>query len=119
MDVEEDTVSLGDKEECLFIYEDFADSEFNNVDKMVLDCYNVVLMNLGVEVSLFRQVPPTHVLLTHTDMLPLHVHYMPALYIASKYYNMSCHVLSSAYICSHEIHDVQCVNCKGKKGQQQ
>ena len=28
---------------------------------------------------------------------------------------MSCHVLSSAYnICSHEIHDACCANCKGK-----
>ena len=105
MDVEEDTISLGDEEDRPFIYEDFTDSEFNNVDKMVLDCYNVVSMNLGTEASLFRQVPPTHVLLTHTDMLPLHVRYTPALYIVSKYYNMSCHVPSSAYICSHEIHD--------------
>ena len=81
---------------------------------MVLDRYNVVLMNLGVEASLFRQVPSACMLLTHTDMLPLHVRYTLALYIASKYYNMSCHVLSSAYICLHEIHDVRCANCKGK-----
>ena len=37
MDVQEDTVSLGDNEEHPFIYEDFADSEFNEVDTMVLD----------------------------------------------------------------------------------
>ena len=115
MDVEEDTVSLGDEEDRPFIYEDFADSKFDDVDEMVLDHYNVVSMNLGAEASLFRQVPSTCVLLTHTDTLPLHVCYTPALYIASKYYNMSCRVLSSAYtICSHEIHDAHCVNCKGK-----
>ena len=93
MDVEEDTISLGDEEERPFIYEDFADSEFNDIDEMVLDRYNVVSMNLGVEASLLRQVPSTCAL-THTDVLPLHVRYTPALYIASKYYNMSCHILS-------------------------
>ena len=71
-------------------------------------------MNLGVEASLFRQVPSAHAL-THTDMLCLHVRYMPALYIASKHFNMSCRVLSLAYkICLHEIHDARCANCKGK-----
>ena len=113
MDVEEDTISLGDEEERPFIYEDFADSEFDEIDEMVLDRYNAVSMNLGVEASLFRQVPSARTL-THTDTLPLHVCYMPALYIASKYYNMSCHTSSQAYICSHEIHDVCCANCKGK-----
>ena len=106
MDVEEDMISLGDEEECPFVYEDFADSKFNNVNEMILNCYNVVSMNLGVEASLFRQVPSACTL-THTDMLPLHVHYTPALYIASNYYNMSCCVLSQANnICSHESHDV-------------
>ena len=82
---------------------------------MVLNHYNAVLMNLGVEASLFRQVPSACALLTHTDTLPLHVRYMPALYIASKHYNMSCRVSSLAYnICSHEIHDAHCANCKGK-----
>ena len=113
MDVEEDTISLGDKEERPFIYEDFTDSEFNDINEMVLDRYNAVSMNLGAEASLFRQVPSACAL-THTDMLPLHVRYTPALYIASKYYNMSCRVSSQAYICSHEIHDVRCANCKGK-----
>ena len=113
MDVEKDIISLGDEEECPFIYKDFNDSEFNDIDKMVLNCYNAVLMNLGTEASLFRQVPPTCAL-THADTLPLHVRYMPALYIASKYYNMLCHTSSQAYICSHEIHDVCYVNCKGK-----
>ena len=105
MDVEEDTISLGDEEEHPFVYEDFADSEFNNIDEMVLDRYNAVLMNLGTEASLFRQVPSARTL-THADMLPLHVRYMPALYIASKYYNMSCCTSSQAYtFCLHEIHD--------------
>ncbi|KIM57986.1 hypothetical protein SCLCIDRAFT_28382, partial [Scleroderma citrinum Foug A] len=113
MDVEEDTISLGDKEERPFIYEDFTDSEFDKIDEMVLDHYNAVSMNLGVEASLFRQVPPARAL-THTDTLPLHVRYTPALYIASKYYNMSCRTSSQAYICSHEIHDARCANCEGK-----
>ena len=113
MDVKEDTVSLGDEEDCPFIYEDFADSKFDDVDKMVLDRYNAVSMNLGAEASLFRQVPSTHTL-THADTLPLHVRYTPALYIASKYYNMLCSISSQAYICLHEIHDARCVNCKGK-----
>ena len=105
MDVEEDTVSLGDEEEP-YVYENFINDEFNKIDEMVLDHYNVVSMNLGMEASLFRQVPSAHVL-THTDTLPLHVCYMPALYIVSKHYNMSCCVSSLAYnICLHEIHDV-------------
>ena len=112
MDVEE--VSLGDDEEP-YVYENFIDDEFDEINEMVLDCYNAVLMNLGTEASLFRQVPSTCALLTHTDMLPLHVCYMPALYIVSSNYNMSCCVSSLAYnICSHEIHDVHCANCKGK-----
>ena len=97
MDVEEDTVSLGDDKE-LFIYENFIDNEFNKMDEMVLDCYNVVSMNLGAEASLFRQIPSACTLLTDTDTLPLHVHYMLALYIASKYYNMSCCISSQAYM---------------------
>ena len=114
MDVEEDTISLGDDEERPFIYEDFTDSKFNKIDEMVLNRYNAVSMNLGVEASLFRQVPSACTM-THTDTLPLHVRYTPALYIASKYYNLSCHTSSQAYnICSHEIHDVRCANCKGK-----
>ena len=105
----EDTISLGDEEDR------FANSEFDEVDAMILDHYNMVLMDLGVEASLFKQVPSTCALLTDTDTLPLHVRYMLALYIASSNYNMSCYVLSLAYnIYSHEIHDVCCVNCKGK-----
>ncbi|KIM62386.1 hypothetical protein SCLCIDRAFT_38235, partial [Scleroderma citrinum Foug A] len=113
MDVDEDTISLGDEKEQPFIYEDFTDSEFNEIDEMVLDRYNAMSMNLGAEASLFRQVLSACAL-THTDMLPLHVHYMLALYIVSKYYNLSCCTSSQAYICSHEIHDAHCANCKGK-----
>ena len=114
MGVEEDTVSLSDEEEQPFVYEDFANSEFDKIDEMILDHYNVVSMNLGTEASLFRQVPSAHAL-THTDTFPLHVRYTPALYIVSKHYNMSCCVSSLAYnICLHEIHDVCCANCKGK-----
>ena len=47
MDVEEDTISLRDGEERPFIYEDFADSEFDEIDTMVLNHYNAVSMNLG------------------------------------------------------------------------
>ena len=91
MDVEEDTVSLGDEEDCPFIYEDFTDSKFDDVDEMILDCYNAVSMNLGTKASLFRQVPSACAM-THTDTLPLHVCYTLALYIVSNHYNMSCHV---------------------------
>ncbi|KIM50036.1 hypothetical protein SCLCIDRAFT_1189589, partial [Scleroderma citrinum Foug A] len=99
MDVEEDTISLGDEEEP-YVYGNFIDDEFDEIDEMVLDHYNAVSMNLGMEASLFRQVPSACTL-THTDMLPLHVRYTPAL---SAYNNF----------CSHEIHDACCANCKGK-----
>ena len=112
MDVKEDTVSLGDDKDP-FIYENFINNKFNEINEMVLDCYNAVSMNLGMEASLFRQVSSACVL-THADMLPLHVCYMLALYIASKYYNLSYCTLNQAYICSHEIHDAHCANCKGK-----
>ena len=106
MDVEEDIVSLGDDEEP-YIYENFVDDEFDKIYKMVLDCYNAVLMNLGMEASLFRQVPSAR-MLTHTDTLPLHLCFMPALYIVSNYYNISCRVSNTAYnICLHKIHDAQ------------
>ena len=89
-------------------------SKFNKVNVMILDCYNMVLMAQGVEARLFRQVHSACMLLANTDMLPLHVHYMLALYIVSCNYNISCCISSKAYICSHEIHDAQCANCKGK-----
>jgi len=110
---EEDAISLGDDEP--FAHEPFANDEFNEIDTMVLDRYNAMSMAMGAEASLFRQVPSAH-MLTDTDMLPLHVRFMPALYIASSNYNLSCRVLSNAYICScsHEINDARCAGCKGK-----
>ena len=75
--VEEDTVSLGDDDD-----DPFSDM-FDEIDRMVLDRYNVASMDLDAEAALFRQVPFACVL-TETDMLPLHVRYTPALYIASS-----------------------------------
>ena len=47
---EEDAISLGDDEP-------FADNEFDEIDVMVLDRYNVMSMAMDAEASLFRQVP--------------------------------------------------------------
>jgi len=69
-------------------------------------------MVMDTEASLFRQVPSAHVLID-TDTLPLHVHYTPALYIASSQYNMSCHILRTAYTCSC-LNNACCAGCKGK-----
>jgi len=104
---EEDAISLGDEDEP------FTDNEFDEIDAMVLDHYNATSMVMGAEASLFRQVPSAR-MLTDTDMLPLHVHFTPALYIASSNYNLSCRVSSNAYICLHEINDACCAGCKGK-----
>ena len=106
----EDAISLGDDEPIA--HEPFADDEFDEIDAMVLDCYNVTSMAMGAEASLFRQVPSAHVLID-TDMLPLHMCYTPALYIASSHYNMSCHISSKAYICSCS-NNARCAGCKGK-----
>jgi len=111
---EEDAISLGDEEPIA--HELFADNKFNEIDVMVLDCYNVMSMEMGAEASLFRQVPSARVL-TDTDTLPLHVRYTPALYIASSNYNLSCCVSSSiaySFLCLHEINDAHCAGCKGK-----
>jgi len=94
---EEDAISLGDDEP--FAHEPFADDEFNEINTMVLDRYNVMSMAMDAEASLFRQVPSARMLID-TDTLPLHVHYTPALYIVSSHYNMSCCISSKAYICS-------------------
>ena len=51
---EEDAISLGDDEP--FTHELLADDEFNEIDAMVLDCYNVMSMAMGTEASLFSQV---------------------------------------------------------------
>jgi len=107
---EEDAISLGDDEPIA--HEPFADDEFNEIDAMVLDRYNTTSMAMDAEASLFRQVPSACVLI-NTDTLPLHVCYTPALYIASSHYNMSCHILSRAYICLCS-NNVRCAGCKGK-----
>jgi len=65
---EADAISLGDEEP--YAHKLFADDEFNEIDVMVLNCYNMALMAMGAEASLFRQVPSAHVL-TDTDTLPL------------------------------------------------
>jgi len=92
--------------------EPFADDEFDEINAMVLDRYNATSMAMDAEASLFRQVPSAHVLI-NTDTLPLHVHYTPALYIASSHYNMSCRISSKAYICSCS-NNARCAGCKGK-----
>ena len=108
--VEEDTISLGDDDD-----DPFSDM-FNEIDGMVLNRYNVASMDLNTEAALFRQVPFACVL-TETDMLPLHVRYMLALYIASSICNnMSSHsyAQSIACSCSHDWNDARCAGCKGK-----
>ena len=107
---EEDAISLGDDEP--FAHEPFADDKFNEIDAMVLDCYNATSMAMDAEASLFRQVLSARVLID-TDTLPLHVRYTPALYIASSHYNLSCRILSKAYICSCS-NNACCAGCKGK-----
>jgi len=107
---EEDAISLGDDEPIA--HELFADDEFDEIDVMVLNHYNAMSMAMDAEASLFRQVPSACVLID-TDMLPLHVHYTPALYIASSQYNMSCCISRRAYICSCS-NNVHCAGCKGK-----
>jgi len=107
---EEDAISLGDEEP--YAHEPFADDEFDKIDVMVLDCYNAMSMAVGMEASLFRQVPSARVLID-TDTLPLHVHYTPSLYIVSSHYNMSCRISSKAYICLC-LNDAHCARCKGK-----
>jgi len=106
----EDAISLGDDEP--FAHEPFADDEFDEIDAMVLDRYNATSMAMDAEASLFRQVPSACVLID-TDMLPLHVRYTPALYIASSHYNLSCRVSSNAYICLCS-NNARCAGCKGK-----
>jgi len=107
---EEDAISLGDDEP--FAHEPFADDEFDEVDAMVLDRYNVMSMAMDAEASLFRQVPSAH-MLTNADTLPLHVRDTPSLYIVSSIYNMSCHCSRNAYTCSC-LNNARCAGCKGK-----
>ena len=70
MNVKEDTISLGDEKDCPFIYEDFTDSEFNDVDKMILDHYNVVSMNWERRPACSgKYLPHVHCSLTLTHSL--------------------------------------------------
>ena len=101
----EDAVSLGDDDP-------FADM-YDELDGMVLDHYNATSMDIGTEANLFRSVPSSPEQAADTNYT-LDVRFMPALYIASsKMYNTSMY--SANAICFHEVHDAQCVKCKGKK----
>ena len=105
---DEDTVSLGDDDD-----DPFADM-YNELDGMVLDCYNATSMDIGAEANLFRSVPSSPEPAADTNYYTLDVRYMPALYVASsRSYNTSM-CLANA-ICLHDIYDAQCVKCKGKK----
>jgi len=107
---EEDAISLVNDEPIT--HEPFADDEFDEIDVMVLDHYNVTSMAMDAEASLFKQVPSACVLID-TDTLPLHVRYTPALYITSSHYNLTCRISSNAYICSC-LNNACCAGCKGK-----
>ena len=103
----EDTVSLGDDDD-----DPFADM-YDELDSMVLDRYNVMSMDIGAEATLFRSVPSSPEQAADTNYM-LDVCFTPTLYVASsKMYNMSMY--SANAICFHEVHDAQCVKCKGKK----
>ena len=104
---DEDTVSLGDDDN-----DPFADM-YDELDSMVLDRYNATLMDIGTETNLFRSVPSSPKQAADTNYT-LDVCFTPALYIvSSKMYNTLMH--SANAICFHEVHDAQCVKCKGKK----
>ena len=108
--VEKNTVSLGDDDD-----DPFSDM-FGEIDGMVLNRYNTASMDLDAEAALFRQVPFSCMLM-ETDMLSLHVCYMPALYIVSSICNnMSSrsYAQSIACLCSHDWNDARCIGCKGK-----
>ena len=85
----EDAISLGDDEPIA--HKAFANDEFNEIDVMVLNCYNAMSMVMDAEASLFRQVPSARMLID-TDTLPLHVHYTLSLYIVVV--TTICHVVS-------------------------
>ena len=62
-------------------------------------------MDLDMDTALFRQVPFACVL-TETDVLPLHVHYMLALYIVSSIRNnMSSRSYARSIACLCSCHD--------------
>ena len=104
----EDTISLGDDDD-----DPFADM-YDELDGMVLDCYNATSMDIGAEANLFRSVPSSPEQAADTNYYTLDVHYMLALYVASNrmYDTLTC--LANT-ICLHDIYDARCVKCKGKK----
>ena len=104
---DEDTISLGDDDD-----DPFTDM-YDELDGMVLDCYNTTSMDIGAEANLFRSVPSSPEQAAGTNYT-LDVRFTPALYVvSSRMYNTSmCH---ANIICFHEIHDARCVKCKGKK----
>ena len=87
---------------------------YDELDGMVLNHYNASSMDIGAEATLFRSVPSSPEQAVDTDYYTLDVHYTPALYVASSrsYKMLMCFANA---ICFHEIHDVRCVKCKGKK----
>ena len=87
---------------------------YDELDGMVLNCYNATSMDIGAEATLFRSVPSSLKQAADTNYYTLDVRYMPALYVASSrmYHTLTC--LANA-ICLHDIYDAQCVKCKGKK----
>ena len=106
---DEDTISLGDDDD-----DPFTDM-YDELDGMVLNCYNMMLMDIGAEANLFRSVPSSPEQAADTNYYTLDVRYMPALYVASsRLYGNTLMCLANA-ICLHDIYDAQCVKCKGKK----
>ena len=102
------TVSLGNDDD-----NPFADM-YDELDGMVLDCYNATSMDIGTEANLFRSVPSSPELAADTNYYTLDVRYTPTFYVASsRSYNTSM-CLANA-ICLHDIYDARCVQCKGKK----
>ena len=80
----EDTVSLGDDDDDPFA------NMYDELDGMVLNCYNAMLMDIGAEANLFRSVPSSPEQAADTNYYTLDVHYTPALYVASsRSYNTS------------------------------
>ena len=105
---DEDTISLGDDDDDLFV------DMYDELDGMVLNCYNATSMDIGAEANLFRSVPSSPEQAADTNYYTLDVHYTPALYVASsRMYNMS--MCLANVICLHNIYDARCVKCKGKK----
>ena len=96
---DEDTISLGDDDDDPFA------NMYDELDGMVLNCYNATSMDIGAEANLFRSVPSSPEQAADTNYT-LDVHFTPALYIvSSKMYNTSMY--SANAICFHEVHDIR------------